>query len=75
MGPEGGEGVGEGKEEAHRLRNLVAFILGLGVGVEGQAVPRLPGGVFVVVMDMVMPSWDPLRKGVKGLEYEGGNRC
>jgi hypothetical protein len=54
---------------------LVAFILGLGVGVEGQAVPRLPGGVFVVVMDMVMPSWDPLRKGVKGLEYEGGKRC
>jgi hypothetical protein len=47
---------------------LVAFLLGSGVGVEGEAVPRLPRGVFVLVMNMLMPRWDPLRKGLKGAE-------
>jgi predicted acylesterase/phospholipase RssA len=58
----------EKEEEADKLCNLMAFVLGLGVGVEGQAVPQLPGCVFVLVMDMLMPRWDPLRKGLKGRE-------
>lgn len=55
-------------EEARKLRNLVASLIGLDVGVEGRAMPRLPRYVFVLVMNMLMPRWDPLRKGVKGLE-------
>jgi len=56
----------EEREDGSRLRTLVAFLLGLGVGPEGEAVPRLPGGVFVLVMTMLMPRWDPLQKGLKG---------
>jgi hypothetical protein len=55
-------------EEARKLCILMAFVLGLGVGVEGRALPRLPGGVFVLIMTMLMPRWDPLRKGLKGGE-------
>lgn len=55
-------------ERARILGNLVAFLLGLGVGVEGQAVPPLPRDVFVLVMTMLMPRWDLLRKGLKGGE-------
>ena len=32
--------------EARKLANLVGFLLGLGVGVEGQAVSQLPGDVL-----------------------------
>ena len=56
----------EEREDGRRLRTLVALLLGLGVGVKGEVVPRLPGGVFVLVMSMLMPRWDPLRKGLKG---------
>jgi hypothetical protein len=55
-------------EEARKLRNLVASLIGLDVGVEGRAMPWLPRCAFVLVMNMLMPRWDPLRKGVKGLE-------
>jgi len=61
---EGAGGVMENKE-ARKLRVLVAFLLGLSVGPEGHAVPQLPGGVFVLVMTMLMPRWDPLRKCMK----------
>lgn len=64
-----GELGAKGTEEARKLRVLVAFLLGLGVGPEGQAVvPQLPGGVFVLVMNTLMPRWEPLRKGLRGLE-------
>ena len=59
-------------EEARKLRVPVAFLLGLGVGPEGQAVAPLPGGLFVLVMSMLMPRWDPLRKGLRGVESKRG---
>ena len=61
------EGAGEANEnkKAYELRTLVAFLVGLGEGPEGQAVSQLPGGVFVLVMTMLMPRWDPLRRGLK----------
>lgn len=58
----------EGKhEEDHTFRSTLAFLLGLGGGPGGG---HMPAGVFVVVLDMLMPSWDPLRRGVPGLERE-----
>ena len=51
-------------EESRKLCTMLAFLLGMGAGAEGKA---MPGGVFVVVMGMLMPSWDPPR-GSTGTE-------
>lgn len=53
-------------EEGRRLRTTLAFVCGMSGGPEGEGMPR---DVFRVVMDLLMPSWDPLRRGVVG---EGG---
>jgi len=42
-------------EEGRKLRTALAFMCG--VGREG-----MPRDVFWVVMDLLMPSWDPLRR-------------
>ena len=42
-------------EEGRKLRTILAFTCGLGR--EG-----MPRDVFRVVMDLLMPSWDPLRR-------------
>lgn len=56
----------EDGEESRKLRIMLAFVCGMGGGAEGEGMPR---DVFRVVMDLLMPSWDPLRRGVVG---EGG---
>ena len=53
-GQEDEEGEGEG-EETRKLHTALAFMCGLGR--EG-----MPRDVFGVVFDLLMPSWDPLRR-------------
>ena len=48
-------------EERRKLRNLVAFLIGMEGGPKGEGMPR---DIFPVVMDFIMPPWDPLRRGV-----------
>jgi hypothetical protein len=54
VGQDDEEGEGEG-EESRKLRSALAFMCGLG----RQGMPR---DVFGVVMALLMPSWDPLRR-------------
>jgi hypothetical protein len=59
--------VTDGSSEGDRkLSSIVAFLLGMGGGPEGEGMPR---DVFRVVLTMLMPTWDPLRRGIVG---EGG---
>jgi len=46
-------------EESRKLHTLMAFILGVQGGPEST---RMPRDVFRVVLDMLMPLWDPLRR-------------
>lgn len=57
----------EKEEEADKLSNLIAFVLGLGVGVEGQAVPQLPGCVCVGD-EHAHASGGPAAEGLEGWE-------
>jgi hypothetical protein len=50
-------------EEGRKFRTLIMFFLGVGGGLENESMPR---DVFRVVMDFLMPAWDPLRRGVAG---------
>jgi len=47
------------EEESRKLRTTLAFMCW--VGREG-----MPQDVFRVVVDLLMPSWDPLRRGIAG---------
>jgi hypothetical protein len=49
----------EEKEEDRKLRSLIASLLGVEGGWENAGMPR---DVFRVVLDLLMPSWDPLRR-------------
>jgi len=51
-------------EEHHLFHRLMTFVLGMGGG-PGGGIPR---DVFRVVMDLLMPKSDPLRRGVVGME-------
>jgi len=42
---------------------MLAFLVGMEGGPKGGGMPR---DVFRVVLDMLMPTWDPLRRGVAG---------
>jgi hypothetical protein len=53
----------EHEEEDRKLRTTLAFLFGKEGGAKGEGMPR---DVFRVVMDMLMPSWDPLRLGIVG---------
>ena len=46
------------EEEGHKLRAMLAFLFGMGGGPRGEGMPR---DVFRVVLDLLMPPWDPLR--------------
>jgi len=46
-------------EECRKLHTLMAFLVGMAGG-------GMPQEVFRVVMELLMPSWDPLRRGVAG---------
>ena len=47
----------EGDEERRKLNSMVAFLLGLKGGPNGEGMPR---DVFILVLDTVLPPWDLL---------------
>jgi len=50
-------------EQCRKLRNMMPFILGMSGGPGGEGMPRdVFRGVF---MDLLMPMWDPLRRGAR----------
>lgn len=49
---------GEEGNRRRKLRKTLSFVVGL----DGPGGKTLPGGVFVHMMTMLMPTWDPLRK-------------
>jgi len=55
----GGQNEDEDEEESSPLRTVVAFVLGMEGGPKSAGMPR---DVFWVVMDLFMPTWDPLRR-------------
>lgn len=61
------DSVGEGRS----FHIMIAFLLRMGGGPEGKDMPR---GAFGVVLDLLMPRWDPLRRGLgqeeEQLEFE-----
>ena len=59
----GGQDEDDEEDEGHKLRVLVAFVIGVG-GPEGEGMPR---DVFRLVLGLLMPTWDPLRRGVVGM--------
>jgi len=58
-------GGNDGEEEASKLRNMVSFLFESGGVPEGK---RMPRRTFGVVADLLMPSWEPLRKGAGQLQ-------
>jgi hypothetical protein len=55
-------------EEGRRLQGVLAFVLGMEDGSGGK---RMPRDVFRgVLMDLLMPPWDRLRKQEKKQEEE-----
>ena len=50
-------------EKGRKLRRMVAFLLRMEGGPKGEGMPR---DVFRVVLGLLMPSWDPLRRGIVG---------
>lgn len=55
------------EKQQRRLRTAVAFV----VGIDGPKGKSLPGGLFVGIMDFLLPFWDPLRERTGGLEMRG----
>ena len=59
----------EDEDEGRKFRTVLAFLLGMEGEPEGDGMPR---DVFRVVLDLLMPVWDPLRKrGRAGLPLQG----
>jgi hypothetical protein len=54
--------IDKDQEEGRKLRTSLAFVVGL----EGKSMLR---EVFQIVMDLLMPSWDPLRRGLPGMGW------
>jgi len=54
-------GVALQDEGGRKLRRMVAFLFGMVDGPEGEGMPR---DVFRVVLGLLMPAWDPLRRGI-----------
>lgn len=52
-------------EEGRKFRSMLAFLLGMQGGPTDEGMPR---DVFRIVMDLLMSSWDPLRRGVATLQ-------
>lgn len=61
---DGSEITTEVEEQQRRLHTAVAFV----VGIDGPKGKTLPAGLFVGIMDFLMPFWDPLRECTGGLE-------
>jgi len=58
-------GGGKRAEKRRQFRPMLAFLVGMRVGPEGKGMPQ---DVIRVVLDLVMTTWDPLRRGVAGAE-------
>ena len=58
-------GFHDENERYCKLQSMVAFLLGMKGGSKGEGMPR---DVFRVAMDLLMPPWDPLRRGVAMLQ-------
>jgi len=54
------------EEEACKFRSMIAFLLAMEGGPKGEGMPYAMRVVFRVVLDLLMPAWDPLRRGVVG---------
>lgn len=54
VSPTGGQ---QDEEEGRQLRTMLAFVVGMEGGFEGQGMPR---DMFRVMLDFLMPMWDPL---------------
>ena len=52
-----------GKEGGSTFRSMVAFLLGMEGGPENTGMPR---DMYRVVLDLLNPTWDPLRRGSGG---------
>ena len=59
MGGQNEDDDDEDDEESRKLRTLMASLLRVEDGWENAGMPR---DVFRVVLDLLMPSWDPLRR-------------
>ncbi len=59
------EGGGGRSVEEEEWRKMAAFVVGVGGG--------CPKDVFTVVMDLLLPVWAPLRKGLGGAKKPGTN--
>lgn len=57
-------GPREDDEKRRKFHSLVAFLFGMGGGSKGEGMPR---DVFLLVLDFLMPSWDPLWRGLVGV--------
>jgi len=63
------DGEDEDEVEARKFRTMLDFLLGMGGGPKGDGMPR---DVFRVVLDLLMPAWDPLRnRGGAGPPLQG----
>jgi len=49
----------EEEEEGRTFRSMLAFLFGMDGGPENMGMPR---DVLRVVVDLLMPTWDPLRR-------------
>jgi len=58
--PVAGGHNGDGEEESRRFRITLIFLTGIGRG------DGMPGNVFRLVLDLLIPTWDPLRRGMGG---------
>jgi len=56
---------GQDEAEDRNFHTTQTFLLGMDGGSEGEGMPR---DVFWVVLDMLMPRWDLLRRGIDALQ-------
>lgn len=59
----------EGDEEEHNFQTMLTFLIRKDGGPKSEGMSR---DVFRIVLDMLMPSWDPLRCRISGLERTFG---
>lgn len=52
------------QEGGRKVHSLMVYLLAMGGGPKGEGMPR---DVFLLVLDFLMPSWDPLRRGLVGV--------
>lgn len=53
------------RRDCSKLSSMMALLLGMEGGIDGGGIPR---DIFRIILDMLMPRWDPLRRGLAGEE-------